>query len=716
MADRKRMTDTELLAQIGQYEKAALGSSESVGPSVGGNIKPAGQDMTTLEIDRYNALNAYYARPLGNEVEDRSQIVLPELRDTVEWIMPTLMRMFASGKPCQFDPESPNDEQQAEIETEVVNHVFMKRNEGFFILHDFFKDALLLRNGYIDSWWETRRKSTVETYSGLDENALVMLMQTDDEIEIIEQSEKTDQIDGPMGQQQYTCFDVKLRRVTIEKRPRVECVPPEEVLVSPQARRGFEDAPFVERKRKVLRSDVLEMGFSREDVDAIEIAEPTWLQLIALARNEVTDQLSEEDPSDPASQQVELRIVWIRIDFDGDGIAELRRVVVAGDKVLDNDETEECSLSYCSPIRMPHRHTGISYYDLLYDLQVIKTTLFRQALDNLYLTNNQGYAVDWQNVNMGDMLISRPGRIVRTSGAPGNVIMPLTTPSNMMEQVVPALEYCDLQREMRTGIGKDTMGVDADALQDVTKGGQLAAMSAAALKVELVARLLAEGVKDVFGKVHRLLMRHQDKPMTLQLTGRWVDVDPSQWRERTQVSINVGLGSGNREESRANLMMMAQAQNQIGQAFGLVGPKQAYETFKALSHLLGFENPTQFVMDPDSQEYQQMQAQKAHQPPDPRIAAAQIKTQGDQQIEQMRLQAVQAKTGAEQQMAQAELIHGAQQAHADAATQQAQMQSAEFQTIFRALAQIVASQLKQDATADAGAVMNQDMSEVQRGA
>lgn len=716
MADRKRMTDTELLAQIGQYEKAALGSSESVGPSVGGNIKPAGQDMTTLEIDRYNALNAYYARPLGNEVEDRSQIVLPELRDTVEWIMPTLMRMFASGKPCQFDPESPNDEQQAEIETEVVNHVFMKRNEGFFILHDFFKDALLLRNGYIDSWWETRRKSTVETYSGLDENALVMLMQTDDEIEIIEQSEKTDQIDGPMGQQQYTCFDVKLRRVTIEKRPRVECVPPEEVLVSPQARRGFEDAPFVERKRKVLRSDVLEMGFSREDVDAIEIAEPTWLQLIALARNEVTDQLSEEDPSDPASQQVELRIVWIRIDFDGDGIAELRRVVVAGDKVLDNDETEECSLSYCSPIRMPHRHTGISYYDLLYDLQVIKTTLFRQALDNLYLTNNQGYAVDWQNVNMGDMLISRPGRIVRTSGAPGNVIMPLTTPSNMMEQVVPALEYCDLQREMRTGIGKDTMGVDADALQDVTKGGQLAAMSAAALKVELVARLLAEGVKDVFGKVHRLLMRHQDKPMTLQLTGRWVDVDPSQWRERTQVSINVGLGSGNREESRANLMMMAQAQNQIGQAFGLVGPKQAYETFKALSHLLGFENPTQFVMDPDSQEYQQMQAQKAHQPPDPRIAAAQIKTQGDQQIEQMRLRAVQAKTGAEQQMAQAELIHGAQQAHADAATQQAQMQSAEFQTIFRALAQIVASQLKQDATADAGAVMNQDMSEVQRGA
>ena len=150
-AKRQQMTDSELLALIGQYERASLGSSVSVGPSVGGSVKPASQGMTTLEIDRYNALNAYFGRPLGNEVEDRSQIVLPELRDTVEWIMPTLMRMFVgSGKPVQFDPEAPGDEEQAEQETEVVNWVFMKQNPGFFILHDFFKDALLLRNGYVE--------------------------------------------------------------------------------------------------------------------------------------------------------------------------------------------------------------------------------------------------------------------------------------------------------------------------------------------------------------------------------------------------------------------------------------------------------------------------------------------------------------------------------------------------------------------------------------
>jgi hypothetical protein len=380
--------------------------------------------------------------------------------------------------------------------------------------------------------------------------------------------------------------------------------------------------------------------------------------------------------------------------------------------VLDNDEVEEVSYSYCSPVRMPHRHVGISYYDLLYDLQVIKTTLFRQALDNIYISNNQRVAVS-DKVNIQDLLTSRPGGIIRITGGVSDNIMPFVQPSNLMQQILPALEYCDLQREMRTGIGKDTMGVDADALQDVTKGGQLAAMSAAAMKVELVARLLAEGVKEVFTKIHKLLMRHQDKPMTLRLTNRWVDVNPGEWRDRTQISVNVGLGSGNREEARANVMLLGQAQKELA-AFGLVGPKQAYETFKKMAHLLGEENPTQYAMDPDSQEYQQAMAQKAHQPQDPHVQAAQMKAQSDQQIAQTRLQAEQVKAQAQTQQAQAELAHGAQQAAGEQQLQQQQINSQEWQTMIKVIGQIVASQLKQNAAADAGAMINQDMNEVQR--
>jgi hypothetical protein len=711
------MTDEELLAEIGKYEKAALGSSVSVGPSVGGSIKPAGQIMTTLEIDRYNALNAYYARPLGNEVDDRSQVVMPELRDTVEWIMPTLMEIFVgSGKPVQFDPQAPDDEDQAEIETEVVNNVFMRQNDGFFVLHDFFKDALLLRNGYISSYWLKERKTCVETYTGLGEIEVALLLQTDDDVEILEQAEKQTFIDGPQGQQATTVFDIKLRRTRNVGRVCCECVPPEEMRVSPQARNGLDPAPFVEHECKKSRSELKQMGFPSEKVDAITIATPDWLDLIALARDEVTDQLSEEEPTDPASQLCSLRTVFIRIDYDGDGIAELRRVMVGGDKILDNDEVEELSFTSCSAIRMPHRHVGISYYDLLYDLQVIKTTLFRQALDNLYITNNQGYAVDWQKVNMGDLLISRPGRIVRTEGPPEGAIMPLTTPSNMMSQIVPALEYCDLQREMRTGIGKDTMGVDADALQDVTKGGQLASMAAAAKKVQLVARLLAEGVKDTFQKIHNLLRRHQDQEMTMQISGgRWVTQNPANWRERTDLLINVGLGSGTRDEARQNIMLLAQAQKELA-PFGMVGPQQAFNTFKRICHLLGEENPSLYAMDPDSPQFQQAMAQRAQQPQDPRIASAQIKAQADQQIANTRLQTEKVKANAEAHQAQAELAHGAQQSAQDRDMQMAQINSQEWQTVVKIIGQIVASQLKQDPAADAGQMVNRDVSEVQRGA
>jgi hypothetical protein len=745
MAKPKPMTDSELLALIGNYEKASLGSSVSVGPSVGGNIKPAGQQMTALEIDRYNALNAYFARPLGNEIEDRSQIVLPELRDTVEWIMPTLMAMFVgSGKPVQFDPEAPGDEDQAEVETEVVNWVFMRQNPGFFILHDFLKDALLLRNGYITSYWLKKRKTVVETYSGLSEIEVTQLMQEaaakKDVIEILEQKEEQTIVmgqPGPQGQppqpQVQSTFDLKLRRTRKVGQVKVECVPPEEMRVSPQARHGLDESPFVEHETKKPRSDLKEMGFDPDIVDSIEIAQPAWLDLIELARNEVTDQLSEDNPTDPASQLVSLRTVYIRVDFDGDGIAELRRVMVGGEKILDNDECEEVSYSYCSPMRMPHRHVGISFYDLLYDLQVIKTTLFRQALDNIYISNNQRLAVDWQNVNMGDLLTSRPGGIIRTTGAPGNSILPLDMPSNLMQQILPALEYCDLQREMRTGIGKDTMGVDADALQDVTKGGQLAAMSAAGKKVELIARLLAEGVKDVFLKIHGLLRRHQDQQMQIMLTNKqWLSANPADWNERTEVIPNVGLGSGNREEARANVVLLGQAQAQL-KDFGLVGPKQAYNTFRKMAHLLGEENPTEYAMDPDSPEYQQAMAQKQHQPPDPHVQVAQIRAsndmqkaqlgaqtaqmqmQGEQQIEAARNQADMAKAHADQLNAQAELIHGSQQAGMDRDAQQAQINSQEWQTVVKIIGQIVASQLKQNAAADAGAMVNKDVSEVQHG-
>ena len=621
MAERNKgtMPREELLALIRQYELASLGSQVAAGATISTTIYPSNQAMSTLEIDRYNALNAYFARPLGNEVENRSQVVLPELRDTIEWVMPQLMRMFVgTNNVCRFDAENPQDEEQAELETAVVNHVFMQQNNGFFVLHDFFKDALLMRNGYVEVYSKEDKEVSEEKYSGLSQIELAALLQPKDkeEIEVLEQ-------DGEGG-----FFNVKIRRTAQVMRICVTCIPPEEMRITPRAREGMENLVFAMHITNKARSDLITEGFDPEIVNSIAAGRPNWLEIDALARNQVVDQLSIENQTDFAMQELELRKVIMRVDYDGDGVAELRRVLVGGDKIIENEVIEETPFASCAPKRMPHRHTGLSLYDEIMDLQIIKTQLWRQGLDNLTIANNQRVAVDWRNCNFDDLLSSRPGGVVRGNGPPQTWILPLEQPSNMIEQVLPTLQYIDELRANRTGIGRSQAGLNPDELQDVTKGAMLAQMGAAALKVELVARLLAEGVKDIFRKIHSELIRHQDQPLYIEIAGKWQQVDPTSWRRRTKVSVNVGLGSGNREEMRANVQILAAAQAQIAQ-MGMVGPQQAWETFRVMCESLGFNNPERFAMDPNSPEYQQHMQQMANMPipPAPQVQAAQIKAQ-----------------------------------------------------------------------------------------
>ena len=479
--------------------------------------------------------------------------------------------MFVAAKTvCRFEPENQNDEQQAEMETLVVNHVLMQQNNGFFVLHDFFKDALLMRNGYAEVDWREKESVTVERYSGLTDIELAEVLQEKDEI--LEQNETTKRLlvplpqIGPQGLPPGTppphvsievpAFDITVRRKETKGSVCIGCIPPEEMRVTPRARSGMEDLAYSAHITENTRSDLIAEGFDEEIVNSAAAGKPNWLELDALARNQVTDQLSVENPSDRSMQELQVRRVIVRVDMDGDGVAELRRVVIVGDKIAENQIIEETPFASCVPKRMPHRHTGISLYDEIMDLQIIKTELFRQGIDNLKLSMNQRTAVDYNSVNLDDLLTSRPGGVVRGKGPPAQWIMPISQPSNLIEQVLPAMAYVDEMKTNRTGIGRGQMSPDPDDLQDVTKGAQLAAMSAAALKVEMLARLLAEGVKDIFRKIHSALIRHQDKPLEFEISGKWVQVDPSSWRRRTKIVANVGLGSGNREEMRTNVQIL----------------------------------------------------------------------------------------------------------------------------------------------------------------
>lgn len=661
MADRKQMTDAELLSLIHAYEENSIGNSANASGVGIGSVTPQGVfDLTTVEIDRYNALNYYAARPFGNEQTDRSQVVIPMLRDTVEWLLPQLMRMFAgTSRICSFDPVKPGDEQLAEQETDVVNYVFLKQNNGFNLLYDAFKDALLLKNYYFKVGWEKRRHTSIEPYSGLTKDELTKIFmdakEDGDELEVIAQDTRQILVPAPefppMQPQQMTpgqnpqmpppgmpipltVYDVKLRRVTMKGQVVVECCPPEEMRVSSRARSDMDHSPFTAQVTRPTRSELIEMGFDQNTVYGIPRAKPRWVEMDQLARDSSLDEMTDQDEADPSTTEVEVKECYLKVDYDGDGVAELRRVLVGGNVVLENEEVPFVAFSSGVPCRMSHRHVGVSIYDLMGYLQQVYSMLFRQGMDETYLSTNTRVAVNNQTVNLDDLLTNRPGGIVRVNGSPQADIMPMPTGSGVAA-VGPLMEIADRLRTMHTGVGENTLGLDPDSMQNITNPNGQAMLSSAQLKIEMIALLLGDGLKDLFRKIHALLIMHQDQKLDVQLRGEWIEADPSQWKSRTSVTLNVGLGSGNRQELRNNAMALSAAQAQAAQ-MGLVGPKQAYNTAVKLLEGLGWENGRNtYFMSPDSPEFAQAQASKAQaaqaaQQNNPALAVAMFKAKSDQ--------------------------------------------------------------------------------------
>lgn len=625
-----KLSDDDLKSIIDAHAEEALGAENG-----------------ELTAERAYALDRYHGRPYGNEVEGRSQIVSKDLSEAVDWAMPAIMRIFTQGQTvCEFDPVSPEDEQQAEIETDYVNQVLMKDNQGWIVLHDAIKDTLLLKNGYVKHYWDETEKIEEPAYKGLTlpevQRLLGDLAQDGCEVEIKGQDESV--IETPQGP--VPVFDLQLRIVRKEGRVRIEAVPVEEVRVSRLCRGSLQDSPYVEHRTIKTRSELVEMKMPADFVDGLAAYTQSGDRQ-EFARDSSSDEsMRNGNPSaDRSMDEIEYREVYVRVDWDGDGVAELRKVIIAGGEIPPgdawNEPVPEVALTGFVAKRVPHRHVGESIYDDLGDLQEIKTTLLRQLFDNIYLINNSEKVVN-ERVNITDLLESTPGGIKRVEGLEpvAGAVMPLVTP-NMAGDILPVVDYVDGIKESRTGITKASAGLDPDTLSNVTKGAFLENMSRASQKIEMITRLICEtGVRELCLRVHSLLCRYQNKQRLVRMKGKFIPINPQEWRERTDLTIKVGLGAGNEEDRQRKLMMIAQLQRDMLAPMGLVDPKQAFSLFADVAKVLGFDMPDKYSLSPDSQEFQQKMSQPQLPP--------------QVQVKQMELQADAQKFQAESQMRQAE--------------------------------------------------------------
>jgi len=352
-------------------------------------------------------------------------------------------------------------------------------------------------------------------------------------------------------------------------------------------------------------------------------------------------------------RKVKARMIWVRNDYNGDGIAELRYVVAVGDTILENQEVSTIPVASIVPYPMPHRHIGLGIYDTVGDIQLIKSAMLRAGIDNQYLINNSRTAVDKNKVNLDDMLVSRPGGMVRTDGPPGDALLPFTQPDTGAS-TMRMMDYLDMIRQDRGGVQKPMAGADMNSIS--AQPGTVAQLSAAASqKIELIARIFAEGVKELFLIVHELTLSNATVEDKVQLRGKWVTVDPRQWKKRSDMSLNVGLGVGNRQQHAAAISALIAMQEKVA-PLGMARMDQIYTSHAEYTKALGFASGKQFFTEPPagtpfptSPPYQLQVAQINAQAD---VLIQQMKTNGDAQIATLKEEAAATRTYFETMMEQ----------------------------------------------------------------
>jgi hypothetical protein len=520
----------------------------------------------------------YRGDPFGNEEDGRSQVVAMEVRDTVSAMLPSLMKVFFSTENVvEYMPRGPEDVAGAQQATDYANYVFTADNNGFMTTYALFKDSLVRKCGIAKYWWEEVEEVKIEEYSGLDDQTLQVLMQEGAEVKIVVSYPEP----GAMPQMDMTTglpmpvpmiHDVEIKRTTRDGRIRIMAVPPEELVLDRRAR-SFDDAGIIAHRQMATVSDLIAMGYDQDEIEENISSTDLDSNDEYLARQPLSTTMGAGDSLNPMQRRVLYVEAYIRVDFDGDGIPELRKVCCMGSGYTVVRNLPASYIPFVDFPCDPEPHTSpleaMSMFDLTHDIQEIKSEIMRNTLDSLAQSIHPRTAVVEGQVNIDDVLNNETGAIIRMR-APG-MVQPFSSPF-VGQAAFPMLDYMDQMREDRTGMSKAAMGLDPDALQSTTKAAVAATVSASQSRLELQARILAEGMKKLFKGILYLITTHQDKPRMVRLRNEWVQIDPRVWDANMDVSVNIGLGNGDVNERMQAMTMIAGKQEQIMQQFGLGNP------------------------------------------------------------------------------------------------------------------------------------------------
>ena len=639
------------MAYIDQAEtEAGVGmSEEELQSTVRSYISDAIQYIDD-EISPIRAESTRYYRgdPFGNEVDGRSQVVSRDVRDSVQAVLPSLMRVFfGSEKAVEFSPRTANDVAMAEQATDYVNYLLTVDNNGLEIFYSVFKDALVNRGGFVKWWWDDSIEIQTHTFEGLDEGALGLILQ-EEGVEAISVEgrpapgvppEQLAQMEA-QGQPAPQIYDVEIRRSRKRNKIRIETMPPEEFFVDAAAT-SLDDAMVVGHRTMATMSSLVALGYDREMLE-----EHLSDQVAFINNDEYWARTSSPDMQGPISAYERRRVLyteaWCYIDYDGDGIAELRRVCTVGDgyEVVNNEPATDIPFAMFNSDPEPHVFFGSDLADQTKDIQRVKSAVLRGILDSLSFALYPRTGVVEGMVNIDDVLNPEVGSIIRMRQP--NMVQQLDVPF-LGKEAFPMLQYLDAMKESRTGQTAASQGLDPDVLQSTTKAAVSATVRGAEQRLELMARMFADGFKRMMRGVLKVVITHQDRERMIRLRDEWVPIDPRVWDSNMDCQVSVGLGSGMTDERLGVLAQVASQQKEILEKLGpsnpLVGLGQFRNTLAKMLEVSGYADTNQFFK-PLPLDYEPPPSQEPPKPsPEEMLLQAQMADiQVRAQIEQQKLQ------------------------------------------------------------------------------
>lgn len=568
-------------------------------------IRRYSSDGEQLRRNRELALQAYRRDPYDEDARipegSRSKFVMSDVFDTVEAIKPSLMRIFYAGKDVvKIEGQGPEDEEGAELLGKKVNFDITRQNNGFLLFMDWFTSALLNKACFVKYWWESKDEYSDESFDDVTESEAAVLANDPDFIIETVKEREMEMDPAMMGAPPERMFKIEGRRVTRRvRRPVGELVPPEELVFNLKMR-DIKTEDFVAHKKRIHKIDLMREYNLKEDD----------LEMETLLFNS-TDEEHYERFKDLGGvgffqDQDDTDFYYIYECCMKQDDKDRRKPIiltVMGTRVIRKEDNTYKRPNYCmlSPIRVPHRAIGMSIYDLMCDLQKLRSSIMRYIANNIYYQTENMMIVNPFAVNINDFVTqSRPGGKVRMKEDrnPNEAIMPIQ-PQPLAGHAYGLLDTLDSLGQKRSGVTSYNQGLDADSLNKTARGIS-EIMAAAQQRVELIARIFAEtGVRDLMTAFAEMNIEFLDVPTNIRLDQRWQMVDPKAIDVLFDVTVDVALGTGSREVTVQQLSgLIDKALNPSMIATGIIQPPNLYEMWRTMLTEMGYKNTDKYLTDP----------------------------------------------------------------------------------------------------------------------